>query len=266
MTKDSQDWEQELPKLLTTRRLGRTFRHLQTCASTSDEAARLADQGCPDGTVVTADLQTAGRGRLGRDWHSPAGSNLYVSLVVRPLLPPMALPPLTLLTGVGVAETLRLTGIESRLKWPNDIMLPTAAGLRKTGGILTEMATANGRTKHVIVGVGINVLLTAFPPELADRATSLQLAADSPPDRLPLLARFLNAFEPLYDEFLLRGTPFVLEQWRRYAWLGQPCKVDKDGGPLQGHAVDVDETGALLVEDSAGVRHAVLSGEVVTPL
>lgn len=260
------DWPRELPLLLTTQRLGRAFKHLPRCGSTSDEAARLADQGCDDGTVVTADTQTAGRGRLGRVWHSPAGANLYVSMVLRPSLPPSALPPLTLLTGVAVAETLRLIGVESRLKWPNDIMLPTAAGLRKTGGILTEMATANGRTKHVIVGVGINVLLTAFPPELADRATSLQLAAESPPDRLGLLARFLNEFEPLYDRFLLEGTRFVLEQWRRYAWLGQPCKVDREGAVLAGHAVDVDETGALIIEDSAGKRHVVLSGEVVTPL
>ncbi|MDX2020867.1 MAG: biotin--[acetyl-CoA-carboxylase] ligase [Deltaproteobacteria bacterium] len=260
------DWAQVLPGLLTTRRLGRTFKHLARCGSTSDEAARLADQGCGDGTVVTADQQTAGRGRLGRVWHSPAGANLYLSIVLRPPLPPSALPPLTLLTGVAVAETLRIIGIESRLKWPNDIMLPTAAGLRKTGGILTEMATTNGRTKHVIVGLGLNVLLTAFPPELADRATSLQLAAEAPPDRLTLLAQFLNEFEPLYDRFVVEGTSFVLQQWRRYGWLGQPCKVDREGATLAGHAVDVDETGALIIEDSAGKHHAVLSGEVVTPL
>jgi len=266
MRTESHDWEQALPALLTTQRFGRTFRLFPACDSTNDEAAKLTDLGCAEGTIVSADQQAKGRGRLGRSWHSPPGANLYFSLVLRPTLPPAALPPLTLLVGAAVAQTLQDIGIECRLKWPNDIMLPTAGGLKKAGGILTEMASSGGKIKHVIVGVGINVLSTGFPPELDSIATSLQLASQSPPDRLTLLAGFLNTFEPLYDRFGTEGTAFALERWRRYGWLGQPCRVDRETGSISGVAVDVDESGALVLEDQSGKRHSVLSGEVVTKL
>jgi BirA family transcriptional regulator, biotin operon repressor / biotin---[acetyl-CoA-carboxylase] ligase len=266
MQSDSLDWEQDLPTLLTTQHFGRTFRLFSACDSTSDEAAKLADQGCDAGTIVTANQQAKGRGRLGRVWHSPPGANLYFSLVLRPSLPPAALPPLTLLVGAAVAQTLHDTGVDCRLKWPNDIMLPTAGGLKKAGGILSEMASSGGKIKHVIVGVGINVLTTGFPPELDSIATSLQLAMETPPDRLTLLARFLNTFEPLYDRFETEGTAFALSCWRRFGWLGQPCRVERDSGAITGHSVDVDESGALVLEDESGKRHTVLSGEVVTKL
>lgn len=261
-----ENWSADLPPLLTTRWLGRNFWYLPQCASTNDEAATRANQGCPQGTLVAAEQQTSGRGRLGRTWHSPAGANLYFSFVLRPTLGPAALPPLTLLVGAAVAETLHHMNIECRLKWPNDIMLPTAAGMRKAGGILTEMATASGNIKHVVVGIGLNVLLTGFPPELADRATSLQLAGESAPSRLALLASFLNTFEPLHEQFLSQGTDFALACWRRYGWLGQACSVERESGSVAGHAVDVDPSGALVVQDAAGKRHVILSGEVVTKL
>jgi BirA family transcriptional regulator, biotin operon repressor / biotin---[acetyl-CoA-carboxylase] ligase len=266
MQSESLEWKHALPTLLTTQRFGRTFRMFSECDSTSDEASKLADRGCDDGAVVAADQQAKGRGRLGRVWHSPPGANLYFSLVLRPSLPPAALPPLTLLVGAAVAQTLQDIGIECRLKWPNDIMLPSAGGLKKAGGILTEMASSGGKIKHVIVGVGINVLTTGFPPDLDAIATSLQLASDTPPDRLKVLAAFLNTFEPLYDRFGTEGTAFALAKWRRYGWLGQPCRVERDAGSITGVAVDVDESGALLIEDLGGKRHSVLSGEVVTKL
>ncbi len=227
---------------------------------------RWSAQDAPAGAVLTADEQTAGRGRLGRAWHSPAGASLYVSILLRPKLAPSALPPLTLLIGAVMAQTLGDVGIACRLKWPNDIMLPTAQGLRKAGGILVEMATSQGQIRHVVVGLGLNVSPLAFPPELRDVATSLGNVSETVPDRLHLLQRFLNHFEPAYEAFERQGAPYALDLWRPHAWLGQLCRIERDALPLEGHAVDVDESGALILQTADGKRHVVLSGEVITKL
>jgi BirA family biotin operon repressor/biotin-[acetyl-CoA-carboxylase] ligase len=249
---------------LATERLGRRYHLLASCRSTNDEAAALARSGPEDeGLLVVADTQSAGRGRLGRAWHSPPGENLYFSLVLRPQLPAWTVPPLTLLVGAVAAEVLEALGAEPRLKWPNDLLLPTPGGLRKAAGILTEMATERDRVRHVIVGVGLNVNGESFPPELADRATSLRLALGRPVDRGALLAAFLAAFEPAYDGFRARGPAEATARWRPRADLPRACRFERGGVTIAGEAIDVDEEGALLVRDAAGEIHRVLSGEVL---
>src|SRR4051812_19853847 len=126
---------------LTTARFGRRCEVVASCPSTNDRAAALARADAPEGTIVLADAQTGGRGRLGRSWHSPAGENLYLSLLLRPAMPPWMVPPLTLLVGGVAAEVLAAAGAAPRLKWPNNVLLPAPAGLRKVAGILTEMAS-----------------------------------------------------------------------------------------------------------------------------
>ena len=259
-------WEDDLRAGLHTKRVGQAFRHRRICGSTNDEMARWAEQGAPDGAVVAADEQTAGRGRLGRVWHSPPGSSLYVSLLLRPRVSPAALPPLTLLTGAVLANVLADLGVPCRLKWPNDVMLPTGQGLKKAGGILTEMATSQGQIRHVVVGIGLNVLPIVFPADLANVATSLGNVSGTPPDRLWVLQRFLNLFEPAYDAFLREGASYALGAWRPHAWLGQLCRVEREPEAILGRAVDVEDTGALVLEDSEGKRHVILSGEVITKL
>lgn len=261
------NWELELPQRLTSAWIGRTHRHFELCGSTNDELARASDEGAPEGSLVTADAQSSGRGRLGRVWHSPAGTNLYFSLLLRPTLPPSSLPPLTLLSGAVLAESLGDFGVGCRLKWPNDLVLPTPSGFKKAAGILTEMATFENRIRHLVIGVGVNVGLRTFPVELADIATSVaQIAGDAAPTRLELLAAFLNRFETAYETFTREGPPMAIAAFRSFAWLGQPCRVERGEAYLFGNAVDVDATGALLIEDESGKRHAVLSGEVVTKL
>src|SRR5262245_30528802 len=194
---------------LVTRQLGRTYEWHAVCASTSDLAAERARAGATAGLVICADAQTGGRGRLGRSWHSPAGENLYFSLLLRPARPAAEIPPLTLLAGAAVARAVAPLGVSPRLKWPNDVQLVEGDGTRrKLAGVLTEMASAGNRVEHVVVGVGINVNATAFPPELADRATSLRGALGRIIDRAEILSAVLNAFEPLYDE-LVRSGPAV---------------------------------------------------------
>jgi BirA family biotin operon repressor/biotin-[acetyl-CoA-carboxylase] ligase len=245
---------------LVTRRLGRAYEWHAVCASTSDLAAERARAGAPAGLVICADAQTGGRGRLGRSWHSPAGENLYFSLLLRPARPAAEIPPLTLLAGAAVARAVAALGVSPRLKWPNDVQLVEGDGTRrKLAGVLTEMVSAGDRVEHVVVGMGINVNATTFPPELADRATSLRGALGRVVDRAHVLAAVLNAFEPLYDEFERRGPPVAVEAFAEYSALPERCRVDDR---LQGVALGVDPDGALRLRDDAGRIHRVISGEV----
>src|SRR5687767_14804542 len=239
---------------LRTRRLGRPYRYLVTCASTSDEAMAGEDEGL----LVVADSQSGGRGRLGRVWHSPPGENLYLSLLLRPAATPAMAPPLTLLVGAVLAEVVAAAGLTPRLKWPNDLLLDTPQGARKAAGVLTEMASERDRIRHLVVGVGINVNGIAFPPELAGRATSLRLATGRVWDRGRLLLDLIDALEPAYDRFLTEGPADALARWRAHAPLGHRVRVDT----VEGTALDVDPGGALLVRDDTGRTHRIVSGEL----
>lgn len=258
---------ERLSRALTTRWLGRTYEWLDRCESTSNAAAARARQGAPAGLVVAADAQTAGRGRLGRTWHSPPGENLYFSIVLRPKRGPHEIPVLTLLVGGAVAKVLSARGARVRLKWPNDVLLVDDRGQRrKVAGILTEMATAGDRVEHVVVGVGLNANGESFPPELADRATSLRRALDEPVDRTRLIADLLAALEPHFDDFDSRGAPAAVEAFSTFAGLPDRCRVAVPGQPgeaLEGTALGIDPDGALRVRDDAGQIHRVISGELL---
>jgi BirA family biotin operon repressor/biotin-[acetyl-CoA-carboxylase] ligase len=244
--------------------LGRVYEWHAVCDSTSDLATARARAGAPHGLVVAADAQIAGRGRLGRSWHSPPGESLYISLLLRPTRPANEIPPLTLLAGAAVADAVAPLGVTPRLKWPNDVQLIGPDGARrKLCGILTEMATAGARVEHVVVGIGINVNGVAFPPELADRATSLRAALGRPVDRTALLAAVLAAFEPRYAAFERRGPAAAVEGFDAYAVLPDRCRVTTAGEPLEGVALGVDPDGALRLRDDAGQIHRVISGELL---
>jgi BirA family biotin operon repressor/biotin-[acetyl-CoA-carboxylase] ligase len=251
---------------LTTRWLGRRHEWLAACASTNDVCTERARAGAEAGLVIAADTQTAGRGRLGRSWHSPPGDNLYVSLLLRPKRAPAEIPPLTLLAGAAVADAVAALGLLPRLKWPNDVQLVDRASdggvrRRKLAGILTEMATSGASVEHVVVGIGINVNGVDFPPDLADRATSVALALGRRVARAELLASVLNAFEPRYDDFVRRGPAAAVDAFGAHAALPERCRVDDR---LQGTALRIDADGALIVRDDAGRIHRVVSGEIHT--
>lgn len=245
---------------LATRWLGRAYEWHPVCESTSNLVAARARAGAPAGLVIAADAQTVGRGRLGRSWHSPAGESLYVSLLLRPDRPAAEVPPLTLLAGAAIANAIAPLGVAPRLKWPNDVQLVDGGGRRrKLAGVLTEMASAGERVEHVVVGIGINVNNTAFPSELADRATSLRAALGRPIDRAGVLAAVLASFESLYEEFERTGPAVAVAAFTGYAALPQRCRVDDR---LEGLAVGVDPDGALRLRDDSGQIHRVISGEV----
>jgi len=248
-----------------TRWLGHGFEQLQTCASTNDVAAARARGGADEGLVIAADTQTAGRGRLGRAWHSPPGESLYVSILLRPRRTPAEIPPLTLLAGAAVARALEGScGVRARLKWPNDVLAEESGSPRKLAGILTEMSSEGERVGHVVVGIGLNVNAVDFPPEIAARATSLRRLLGRPVDRAVILRAILEAFEPLYDDFSARGPAAAVEAWRPRAALGERCRVSGAGpSPIEGVALDIDPDGALRLRDDAGIVHRVLSGEIL---
>ncbi|MDI6853885.1 MAG: biotin--[acetyl-CoA-carboxylase] ligase [Deltaproteobacteria bacterium] len=245
---------------LNTRKWRGPIHHFETIASTNDLAKELGAKGAPEGTLVVAEEQQAGRGRLGRQWDSPRGVGLYATLLLRPELPPLDMPQITLTTAVAAVRALqRAAGLKAAIKWPNDILVDG----KKAGGILTEMETESDRIRYLALGLGLNVNNPAFPPELVHSATSLYLAAGRTFSRVAVLQAWLEELENLYESFLARGFPQILAEWKRHAvTLGRRVQVRQGPNLIRGRAVEVDRDGALLVEQEGGLTVRVISGEI----
>jgi len=240
----------------------RDIRWLAETDSTQRVARELARAGAPEGTVVIAEAQTAGRGRLGRTWHSPRGVNLYCSIVLRPPLPPAAVPQVALVAGVAVAAALaEIPGVGPRVKWPNDVLIDG----RKVAGILTEMEAEVERVHHVILGIGVNLNAprSAFLPELRDRATSLLLATGRRVDRAAVTGRLLAALEARYGRFLEGGFEVVRAEWESYSCLtGTDVRVASAEGEMAGRVLGLDADGALMLARPDGTSTRIVAGEV----
>ena len=244
--------------------IGRRIHWLASTASTNDVAADLAEGGADEGTTVIADMQTSGRGRHGRAWFSPPGAGLYVSVILRPR-PDFAgyqsrTSLLTIATGVAIAEAVRaVTGLPAGIKWPNDVMI----GRRKLAGILAEAAVQGGQPQFVVVGFGVNLQVTAYPPELASRVTSIEAETTRPPDRAAVLAEILAALGERYRDLDAGRFDAILGAWRRLApsLPGALVEWDSPAGVVRGSAQDIDEDGALLVRID-GRLERVVAGEL----
>jgi BirA family transcriptional regulator, biotin operon repressor / biotin---[acetyl-CoA-carboxylase] ligase len=226
--------------------------------STNDVAITAAEAGAPEGLVVVANTQSAGRGRGGRNWSSPPGAGLYVSIVLRPAGP--ALQLLTIAAGVAIAEGVHAaSGLDTCVKWPNDVHV----GSRKLAGILAEAGSSAGAVNHVVLGFGINILRAAYPPDVAARATSIESELGRTVDRGLVLAECLAALSNRYGMLRRDGAADVIAAWRARAatHMGRVVEWEVDRGARRGVAEDIDSTGALLVRvDGQIVR--VISGEV----
>jgi BirA family biotin operon repressor/biotin-[acetyl-CoA-carboxylase] ligase len=243
--------------------LGREAHFYGSLGSTNDRAMELATEGARHGTVALADTQIRGRGRLGRTWESPAGKNIYASVVLRPDgLDPRRAGMLPLLCAVSVAEAVALhTGLDARIKWPNDIL---ASG-RKLGGILCEMRVEPGRVLHAVAGIGVNVNMKAsdFPADLRALATSVLIETGARQRRTPLLASVLDVLSSWFDRFLAEDGAPVAHAWReRSATLGEQVRVVTSQETLSGKALDIDDDGALLLELPGGEIRSISSGDV----
>jgi BirA family biotin operon repressor/biotin-[acetyl-CoA-carboxylase] ligase len=249
--------------------LGTELIYFPVATSTNDLAGRLAERGSPDGAVVIADAQTAGRGRGGHTWFSPAASGLYVSVIVRGSHGADVDWPrwLTLATGVALAEGLHAaSGLPVSIKWPNDlVMAPAGAvrGSRKLGGILAEARTDAGQLTYVVVGFGINVGRAAFPPEISTRATSLEDELGRDVDRGAVLAALLRRFATWLGRLRAGRTAEVVARWRALAVgaSGSTVEWHGEGGTRRGVTVGVDPDGALLVR-ATGITERIVAGEV----
>jgi BirA family biotin operon repressor/biotin-[acetyl-CoA-carboxylase] ligase len=243
---------------LATRRLGRTLIARAEVGSTNDVAWEALAAGVPDGAVVVADRQTAGRGRAGRAWHTAPGSGLALSVLLHQGCERRPLPTLPLVAGLALAEALERLGARAELKWPNDLLL----GGRKVSGILAESRTTALGTPAAVLGVGVNLGTAAWPAEIAAVATSLEAHGVAAP-REAVAAGFLNALEPLWTAHQEGGREDVLRRWRaRAAFWGRPVRVRAPGGAIDGIARDLDADGGLVVERSDGAVVTVLAGDL----
>jgi len=231
--------------------------------STNRVAMEMAENGAKHGTVVVADAQTAGRGRMGRRWESPAGKNLYVSLLLRPSVPAVDATRLALVAGVALADAVEAVGVPAALKWPNDLY----CGGRKAAGILAEMASDPGGVRHVVIGVGLNVNAEEgdFPADLRGAATSLRICAGRAFRRIDVLARLLDAFGVRYAEFIGGGFAALRDGWDRRDFLrGRRVLLRWRGGEGWGTADGLDPAGALrFLPDGGPAVASVHSGEIL---
>ncbi len=238
---------------LRTETFGKVCTFLSQCTSTNDECLRRAEAGAPEGTLVVTEVQSAGRGRLGREWLSESGQGLLFSFLARPTLPPEVLVTLPLVAGCAVTTVLRAYGFDAGLKWPNDVLIDE----RKVCGILCEAHTSAKGIEGIVVGIGINV--GAVPEAVAYRAVGLKHRLD----RMDLLAQILKCFEALYHRWQKGGLAALREELNTLdAKVGKPIKVRLSDVPTEGIARGIRDDGALLLEHPDGNVEALFCGEI----
>jgi BirA family transcriptional regulator, biotin operon repressor / biotin---[acetyl-CoA-carboxylase] ligase len=261
---------QKVPDILTPNMLrqrlkgslfGKRIYHFFKVDSTNRVALELGHAGEPEGAVVLAEEQTAGRGRAGRAWHSERAAGIYVTVLLRPKLAPVQAPLLTMMAGLSAHAAIQAqTGLSVDLKWPNDLLF----GRKKAGGILTEMHAEPGQVRFVIVGIGLNVNQERFPSELASIATSLRAETEKPVSRLELLVRLLREFESDYNRFLADGAASVADRFAHVSSYaqGKRVRVTNAMESFSGVTAGLAPEGLLLVKRDGGQVVPVTAGDV----
>ncbi|PYZ98395.1 bifunctional biotin--[acetyl-CoA-carboxylase] synthetase/biotin operon repressor [Alteribacter lacisalsi] len=234
--------------------------HYPSIHSTQETAHLLASEQAEEGTIVLADEQTKGKGRLGRQWHSPPETGIWMSLILRPDIEVRSAPQLTLLTAVAVVRGIKESlGLDPEIKWPNDILFNG----RKAAGILTEMQAEPDRVHAIIVGLGLNVNQDYFPDELADIATSLRLEKGEKVSRTDVLEAILKEWDWLYRMFLKEGFSSVKPLWEAHALtMGKEITARTPRETLKGVAVGIDDAGVLLLRTKDGKLHHIYSADI----
>ncbi|HPL62508.1 MAG TPA: biotin--[acetyl-CoA-carboxylase] ligase [Syntrophales bacterium] len=230
--------------------------------STNNRAKALAEAGAPEGALVLAEAQSGGRGRRGRNWFSPAGSGIYMSLILRPEIPPAEAARITLMSSVAVAEAVAAVArLDVKIKWPNDVL----AGAKKIAGILTEISTEMDSVNYVVVGIGINVghRPADFPPDIRSSAGSIFSETGRAVSRTELIRSVITLFERRYFELKTRGFQNIRKRWCGLSGvLGRSVVVESPGGRIRGTAESIDGDGSLLVRNRSGVLKRLFSGDV----
>src|ERR1700675_2065154 len=242
-------------------RFGKRIFHFFKTDSTNRVALELGHAGEPEGAVVLAEEQTAGRGRSGHTWQSERATGVYATLLLRPRLAPVQAPLLTMMAGLSAHAAVQgVTGLNVDLKWPNDLLING----KKVGGILTEMHAEPTQVRFVIVGIGINVNQEKFPADLSGRSTSLRMETGRPQSRLEVLVQFLRQFERDYQQLLREGAKSVVRQFEAtssYA-RGKRVRVTNGKESFTGVTAGLEEEGLLRVKRDTGETTAVIAGDV----
>jgi BirA family biotin operon repressor/biotin-[acetyl-CoA-carboxylase] ligase len=230
--------------------------------STNVQACRLGDAGSEDGLVVIADRQTAGKGRMGRQWESPAETNLYASVLLRPAIMPFDAPKLTFLSAVAVCRAIeKCTQLSARVKWPNDVLLNG----KKVAGLLNEMSSETEQVNYVVLGVGVNVNMRAeqFPEDLRYPATSLLIETGNTVSRLDFTRTLLQEIDDLYRLFRKQGSQPIMDAWTELCELtGKQVHVDCGQSEIDGVMLGLAEDGALQVRQASGEIETIYAGDV----
>ncbi len=252
--------ESEIKAGLATNYLGKHVHYEKSVKSTQEIAHRISRDGAIEGTIVVADEQVAGKGRLGRPWFSPIGTGIWMSLILRPKIPPQQAPQLTLLTAVAVIRGIKAaTDLQCDIKWPNDILLNG----RKLVGILTEMQADPDQIHSVIIGIGINVNETDFPEEIKEIATSLKIEKEEEINRATVIKSILEQFEELYELFLNEGFIPIKKLWESNAiTIGRNITARTTTNSIHGFAQGITEDGVLLLKDEKGEIHKIYSADI----
>lgn len=242
---------------------GRPLHLLEQTESTNKVAMEMARDEAPAGTLVVAESQTGGRGRLGKTWLSPPGTGLYFSMILRPGLEPAVMPRLTLGAGLAVCRAIDLVcKIEPMIKWPNDILLAD----KKCGGILTETELPGKQSPRIVLGIGLNISTPAqaFPPDLRERATSLQDHVDMPVVRGELLSVMVDEIEKIISRLENEDFSAILDAWRKRdaSKDREMTWVATSGRTVKGVSLGPDSEGQLHIRDHAGNVHEILSGDI----
>lgn len=249
----------ELTHGLKTRIIGKEYHYHDTVTSTMDLAFQLGMKNAKEGTVVCAETQTKGRGRMGRGWVSPKGKGIYLSVILRPDMPPTEAPKFTLLAGVALTRAVKnLTGVSPKLKWPNDLLINN----KKLAGILTELNSDMDRVKFIVIGIGINV--NTSPSQLPTIAVSLKSETKKDINRAQLLQEILLQIETYYFQVKAQGFGNVIKECKDIsATIGTRIKLLDADREVEGQAIDIDEHGALIIRSDAGIAIKRMTGDVV---
>lgn len=251
----------EISGKLDTKIFGHEIHHFSSIDTTNNEAKKIAELGCSEGTVVLAEAQYIGKGRMSRGWFSPKEKGIWMSIILKPPFSPFDAPKCTLLAAVAIVKAIkRVVNVKCDIKWPNDILYHG----KKLVGILAEMSAEIERIGYIVIGMGINVNIdqNEFPPELQEIATSLLTVTGHSVSRLELLCAILSELEESYYRAIEEGFSPILDEWRQLSsTLGQNVNVIGAKLTFNGKALDIDDDGALLVETVNGIQR-VIAGDV----
>jgi BirA family biotin operon repressor/biotin-[acetyl-CoA-carboxylase] ligase len=253
----------EIQRKLRTTFLGHEIRYYDKISSTSAVAKDLTAQQDPatlHGTVIIAEEQTGGMGRMGRAWVSPGGG-IWTTIILKPRIPIDRLFMLTMVGSIAVVRAIKkVAGIGALIKWPNDVYV----GSKKVGGVITELSAEGPIVHYVLVGIGIdvNVSLRNLPPELRDSATSLASELGHDVDRISLLATLLREFELRYNQVESGEYETVVREWKSLSWtLEHRVRIHLGTRTFDGEAIDIDDYGALIVRKDSGTVERVIAGD-----